>query len=136
MISTRAIAGSSRSTWRYAIVMLAFLLIASGTYWYWQFGPTAFDSAVWRNGDTVPASADAPRLRMADGLLWFGRLSGQPRTSVAELLGPPTPTVKWRDWDLVYWLGAERGFIGIDSEWLVIRFNGDGVVTDARIVHD
>jgi hypothetical protein len=73
---------------------------------------------------------------MADGLVWFGTLDGKSRAFVSELLGAPTPTDKWRSWDLVYWLGAERSFLSIDSEWLVIRFNDQGVVVEIRIVRD
>jgi hypothetical protein len=43
----------------------------------------------------------------------------------------------FKDWDLVYWLGREReAFIGIDSEWLVVRFDTKGRVRDYKIIRD
>ncbi|MDP1417231.1 hypothetical protein Q8G35_02285 [Peribacillus simplex] len=39
------------------------------------------------------------------------------------LLGSPTEYFKEND-HVVYFLGAERGIIRIDSEWLVILFDG------------
>lgn len=33
----------------------------------------------------------------------------------------------------VYYLGNERGFISIDSEWLVFDYNEKGVVTNVQI---
>jgi hypothetical protein len=73
---------------------------------------------------------------MADGLLQSGALVGKSRASVIEMLGPPTETGKWKDWDLVYWLGAERSLISIDSEWLVIRFISSDRVAEVRLVRD
>ncbi len=52
------------------------------------------------------------------------------------MLGEPPPPEYFRDWDMVYRLGMERGFISIDSEWLVIRLGTNGRVTESRIVHD
>ena len=45
-------------------------------------------------------------------------------------------TNKWKEWDLVYWLGPERGPFGVDSEWLVIKFDSSGRVQDYQIVRD
>lgn len=36
----------------------------------------------------------------------------------------------------MYWLGPERGFFSIDSEWLVIRLNSHGKVVDYHIERD
>jgi hypothetical protein len=52
------------------------------------------------------------------------------------MLGEPPPTSYFRQWDMVYWLGMERGFVSIDSEWLVIRLDQDGRVAESRIVTD
>jgi hypothetical protein len=37
---------------------------------------------------------------------------------------------------MVYWLGPERGFIRIDSEWLVLRLDQSDIVREVRIVRD
>ena len=76
------------------------------------------------------------RLNMADGLIARGDLDRMSRSDVIELLGEPPEKEYFRDWDLVYRLGMERGFISIDSEWLVIRLGADGRVVEYRIVTD
>ena len=76
------------------------------------------------------------RLRMIDDLMASKRLNGLKRDQVESLLGPRDDTDKWEDWDLVYWLGPERGLIRIDSEWLVIRFDSGERVTDYQLVRD
>ena len=52
------------------------------------------------------------------------------------MLGEPPETEYFRDWDLVYWLGPERGFMSIDSEWLVLRLHENGRAAECRIVRD
>jgi hypothetical protein len=52
------------------------------------------------------------------------------------LLGEPSDEGYFREWDFVYWLGPERSYMGIDSEWLVVRLGRDGRVTEYRIVRD
>lgn len=94
-----------------------------------------FNSAAWiaqEGGNTEwPA-----RLRMVDDLLDEGQLRGLDRDSVLALLGPPEITTRWPDWDIIYWLGPERGFIRIDSEWLGIQFGSDGRVVATEILRD
>jgi hypothetical protein len=93
----------------------------------------AFDSAAWKaeNGD----AAQGIRVRMVDDLLARHKLVGMARAQVEELLGVPPATPYFREYDYVYWLGPERGFISIDSEWLVVKIN-EGVVVSAKIVTD
>ena len=97
---------------------------------------TPFDQAVWLAGEMVAPSPEAPRLSMADGLVSSRTLIGKTRTEVEAMLGPVTKTDKFRQYDLVYWLGASRGFMPIDSEWLVLRLDERGEVSDSRIVTD
>ena len=59
-----------------------------------------------------------------------------PAGVVLHRVGEPPPTGYFAAWDMVYWLGPERGFIRIDSEWLVLRLAKDGRVLDNRIVRD
>jgi hypothetical protein len=101
-----------------------------------QLPPVPFDKTIWLNGETVEFSSDAPRLRMADGLVDSRILLGKRRSELESLLGPPTKTDKFRNFDLVYWLGADRGFMGIDSEWLVIRLDSNDKTIRASIVSD
>ena len=101
-----------------------------------QSPPVPFDRTIWLNGENVQFSSDAPRLRMADGLVGSRVLLGKRRSEVESLLGPPTKTDKFRNFDLVYWLGAERGYMSIDSEWLVIRLDSNDKTIKASIVSD
>jgi hypothetical protein len=100
----------------------------------WSMGPVqAFDRTAWRDESQIKQGV---RLGMADRLIADRTLLGKTRAEVVELLGEPPRTGYFADWDLVYWLGPERGFISIDSEWLVLRLSADGRVVDNRIVRD
>ena len=61
---------------------------------------------------------------------------GKSRGGIEAMLGPTPASEYFSDADLVYRLGAERGFISIDSEWLTLKFDQAGKVRDARIVTD
>jgi hypothetical protein len=94
-----------------------------------------FHPRLW--SDTIQAhSPTAPRGCMVDDLLRRHSLLGATRSEVEELLGKPTTTSYFRDYDLVHYLGPERSFLGIDSEWLVLRLDGAGRVSERRIVTD
>jgi hypothetical protein len=92
-----------------------------------------FDAASWRDELSL---RDGAREQMADRLAGLRALQGKTRGEVISLLGEPPATDYFKDWDLVYLLGPERGFISIDSEWLVVRFGQDGRVTECQIVRD
>ncbi|HEY4257842.1 MAG TPA: hypothetical protein VGM66_11560 [Candidatus Udaeobacter sp.] len=94
----------------------------------------AFDSAVWKA--SLSTQDDPIRLRMVDDLLRQYRLRGMRQDELIALLGEPPKTDYFSDYQIVYWLGPERGFISIDSEWLAIWIGPDQRVTDARIVRD
>jgi hypothetical protein len=91
-----------------------------------------FDPSLWRNS-TTPASV---RLRMADDLVNSQKLVGLTRQEVVALLGEPPKTEYFKEFDLVYYLGPERGFMSIDSEWLVLKLGIEGRVKRATIAHD
>ena len=112
----------------------ALIALAVGVYWHVMVGPTEFDRSVWLRMDTK--SDSPPRLRMADGLLGSGVLLGKSRTEIETMLGPPASTDYFPDAGMVYWLGPERGYISIDSEWLRLDFDTAGRVRDVRIVRD
>lgn len=97
----------------------------------------SFEKRVWRD-KSADAGDDWPtRLRMVDSLIDRRLLDGRTRSQVVELLGPADDTAKFRDWDLVYYLGPERkGLFRIDSEWLVIRLDPGGYVVSYQTVAD
>jgi hypothetical protein len=94
-----------------------------------------FDSRVWKNTELAPTT-NYPRLRMVNDLLKKYELKGMSRPEIETLLGLPDKTPYFSSWDMVYHLGPERGFMSIDSEWLVIRVNDQGTVYEHRIVTD
>ena len=94
-----------------------------------------FEPGVW--SDTIAAhSPRAPRGCMVDDLLRRYELPGMTRATVIQLLGEPERTTYFREYDLVYYLGPERSSLGIDSEWLLLRLDRSGRVSEHRIATD
>jgi hypothetical protein len=94
-----------------------------------------FNSATWIS---TPATFDhnSVRQRMVDDLLRSKALNGLTRLEVTALLGPPDKTIYFAGNDFVYMVGRERGFIEIDSEWLIIKLDAAGKVGKARLATD
>ena len=118
----------------YLLVFVGFFVVAPTADDYSH--RTAFDAKAWRERSLDQGVEWPTRLRMIDDLIGERRLDGLSRSEVLALLGPRDETGKWKDWDLVYWLGPERGPIGIDSEWLVIKFDSSGRVASYEKVRD
>lgn len=95
----------------------------------------AFDSKTWQDQEQIN-DKPYPRRGMADSLLKERALHGKTREEVERLLGEPTNTEYFADYDVVYWLGPQRGFLALDSEWLVIRFDDSNRVTEYEIKTD
>jgi hypothetical protein len=121
-----------RMRWVVIAIAVLSLGIALTVRQFW-FPGQEFDPIAWADETQI---GQGVRLGMADRLLARGTLNGKTRAEVVEMLGEPPTTEYFSDWDLVYWLGPERGFISIDSEWLVVRFGPDGRVTNNRLVRD
>ncbi|MDX2208859.1 MAG: hypothetical protein SFV20_00715 [Sphingopyxis sp.] len=90
-----------------------------------------FDSDRWKNADL----STRDRVGMVDTLLAQHSLKGMHRAQVIELLGEPTPTDKWDDWDMIYVLGPTE-YMPIDHEWLVIDLDEAGRVSDYDVTAD
>lgn len=73
---------------------------------------------------------------MVDDLIAHHHLEGRTRAEIVALLDEPRRTVYFDNYDLVYWLGPERGWISIDSEWLVFRLDATGRVAEYHLVTD
>jgi len=104
-----------------------------------NFLPVRFDSARWKASPsgTARGNEQPPRQQMVDDLLKSGVLSGKTRPEVDLLLGLADTTEYFRKYDMVYVLGMERNsYFGIDSEWLVIKFDDAGRVAVAKLVTD
>ena len=104
---------------------------------FWVISPPlplhSFDPVQWRS---VTRSDEYSRQDMVGALIWHGYLDGKTKDEVVRMLGPNCECEYFSDWDLVYWLGPERGWLSLDSEWLVIRFDSAGKVAEYTLVTD
>ena len=77
------------------------------------------------------------RMRIADDLLNNYELAGKAEEEIIVLLGKNDNDDGYFNVDNRYvsWLGPERGFISIDSEWLIINFV-DGRVSEYNLITD
>lgn len=120
---------------RRSALLLAFtaIVITGLLYMLYSFSLSrqSFDSSLWKNAEPP----NSIRLEMADDLLANHPLIGLSQPQIDALLGIPPKTAYFPEYQYVYWLGPERGFIRIDSEWLTIKFV-DGTVKEARIMRD
>src|SRR5258708_4993529 len=115
-----------------ALFALAAVALFAGGIWFLFRPGHHFDAPLWGNSQT-PASV---RLRMADDLVDNNKLLGLTRQEVVARLGQPPKTEYFKEFDMVYYLGPERGFISIDSEWLVLKIGPDSRVVRATIARD
>lgn len=111
------------------------LLACAGRRVDWRLKPEAsferplpFDRGVWDAQAESWNDDKHRRHRMADWLVRKGKLSGLTRVEVVALLGEPPATRYFQAYDLVYNLGSERGFVSIDSEWLLLKLDNAGRV--------
>ena len=116
---------------RVVFALAAVAFFAGGSWFVFRPG-RHFDPSLWGNSQT-PASV---RLRMADDLVDNQKLIGFTRQEVVARLGEPPKTEYFKEFDMVYYLGPERGFMSIDSEWLVLKLGPDGRVVRATIAND
>ncbi|MDJ0950317.1 MAG: hypothetical protein QNJ94_15500 [Alphaproteobacteria bacterium] len=116
---------------------LVFFVTVMATFYAWyrvQYYAMgeSFDAAAWKSPHPKRPHI---RLRMIDDLLSRYELEGMREEAVIRLLGPTDDTSYFSRWDYVYWLGPERGYISIDSEWLVLRAS-DGKISEFAVVRD
>ncbi len=78
---------------------------------------------------------ETERTFMIDNLLKEHPLEGKQKKDIVALLGQETAEAYFKEKDnLVYLLGAERGFISMDTEWLIIHFNDDNIADKVEVV--
>jgi hypothetical protein len=94
------------------------------------FSPDEFNQEKWVN-------KPSERVDMIDSMLSEVELKGKTKTEIIKLLGVEEEKAYFKEPNnLVYYLGEERGFVSIDSEWLVLWFDDKGRVTDCEIKTD
>jgi hypothetical protein len=137
-MSARRIAGGC------TLILIAVASVPVYVLWCWgvfdppDVSPIPFDPAAWQRADPI-GKYRTVRSQMIGDLLQSRRLDGLSRAEVEALLGPPlaNPASAGIDayWHVVYMLGLERaGAWSLDDEFLVIRFDLNGRVTEYRTV--
>ena len=100
----------------------------------------SFNAELWRTQESTDHDTMwPPRLCMVDDLMASGQLKSLTKAQVIQLLGSPHPKNfpgGAQSCDIHYYLGPERGFIRIDSEWLFLTFGEDGRVARYWIYRD
>lgn len=115
-----------------AVMMVLFMGPVAADYWHRK----TFDAPAWRAATDDRWSEWPVRLTMADDLLRSGVLRAKSQEDIVSLLGKPDPSRGWEKWDMVYFLGPQRGFLRIDGEWLVIKLGSDGTAQEIAIIAD
>src|SRR5262245_27419210 len=128
----------SRRYYKAAGVLIGFAIaalpiVALGLWLTWKARGTEFDAAKWKNEKLI---REGVRLKMADRIMARSALTGKTRSEVIAILGQPPEPWCFRDLDLVYCLAPERGWMSVDSEWLVLRFDANDRVSQYRMVRD
>ena len=95
-------------------------------------GHTTFVRSEWMD-TTLATGLLAVRGCMVDDLLERHELQGKTRAEVVALIGEPQQSDAFPEYDMVYWLGPERGLIGTDSEFLVMKLDKAGRVTSVEL---
>lgn len=99
------------------------------------FGRTTFSVAAWRAGAADDGHVPARGCMIDDYLRRYPPV-GPSREEIVRQLGVPGEMDYFRGYDLVYWLGPERGLMALDSEWLVVRFDSSGRAAAGKLVTD
>ena len=96
-------------------------------------GHTTFIQSQWLDTALVRSKL-AIRGCMVDDLLDRHELRGMTRAQVVALIGEPDTGRDLPDYDLVYWLGPQRGLIGTDSEYLVMKLDKSNHVSSVELI--
>lgn len=94
-----------------------------------------FDRSEWLESN--PIGGITPRQKMLSSVVRM--LPGQSREQLEQMLGPSLDTEYFKSSgrDLIYFLGPERdSFFGIDSEWLLVWLNSNGMFERYEIATD
>ena len=96
-----------------------------------------FDAHKWIVADAKGAAGTQKEYRILaiDDLLSHKNFKGQTKAQIVALLGQPIQTDKYKNYDMVYWLGPDRSCMRIDSEWLVFTLENEQVKS-YRVIAD
>jgi len=99
------------------------------------FSKKDFSSKDWKEAGQNENIRNPVRIHMVENLLKMRHLVGMNKAEIDSLLGPPIKTEYFKEYDYVYWLGPERDYDKVDSEWLVFKFTNN-IVSECRLIHD
>jgi hypothetical protein len=116
---------------RWMAVVAVVALCLGWVVWVYRYPGRAFEPIAWKDPNRAEQGV---RLSMADRIVAWNSLGGKTREEVLDLLGQPASG--GTGGELTYYLGPERGFISIDSEWLSLKFGPDGRVVRSYIWRD
>ncbi|GGG22723.1 hypothetical protein GCM10011344_24380 [Dokdonia pacifica] len=112
-----------------SVSLLVFLLFINtmGNH----FVEKEFSSSIWK-------ADQESRIEMIDDLVSKKIIDDLPVWQMITLLGMPDEDCYFYqpDHDMIYYLGPERGYFSIDSEFLLIWLNDDNFVEKYEIVLD
>jgi len=98
-----------------------------------------FDDAAWvQEENTQPSDGISERQKMLSDLV-KNVLPGRTREEIQSMLGPSldTPYFQSTGRDLIYVLGPERdNYFAIDSEWLLLWLDEEGIFERYQVVVD
>jgi hypothetical protein len=92
--------------------LVVFAIAGAGVWFFFgdsireRWNRQRFDSVAWHSGQS---RTNAVRIRMVDDLMRRHSFRGMTRDQVTAIVGEPDKTEYFKEWDLVYWLGPERG---------------------------
>lgn len=119
---------------RWKVAAIAAVIFSA--YYVAEHAPLPFIASWWKIDKAEWNDTWHKRHRIADGLVLSGSLIGLTSEEIKAKWGKTSKTSFFREWDMVYHLGSETGFISIDGEWLVIKLNDHGVAVDVALVRD
>ncbi|MBS0183246.1 MAG: hypothetical protein JSS39_12655 [Nitrospira sp.] len=97
-----------------------------------------FDSSLWTSGESFAfVKGDiTPRQKMLSDVVAV--LPGKTRSEIEAALGPSLDTLYFASTgrDLIYFLGPERTYLSLDSEWLLIWLDENGRFLRYSIAND
>lgn len=92
-----------------------------------------FISSKWKDSSLV--HSDIPvRIGMIKDFIFHNKPYQMDKKEILALLGKPDKCDELTNWDLVYWLGNEQGLIEGNSNWFVIRFDSNNLVSEYDII--
>ena len=113
------------------LIVLGAYIIVNGYHW-WTFSKP-FDKAAWI-ASANELETPTTRQRMVKYIQRRTLRTGMTKSEIIDSLGEPNSETYFGEYDLVYVLGPEQGWLSIDYEWLCIELDEQGlfVLSDIR----